>query len=158
MNNAVLQLQKCLEKETDLVQAFIAVLEAEAQALTEADTSDALSDSTENKNRYADQLVLVADERQLLLAHLGYSEDKAGLDAAVNDHPDLRAPYQTLIEKVEIASDLNAANGRIIDTFLEHNQQTLDTLRSLTGTGNLYDANGRTNRGGKGGIRNFKAG
>lgn len=158
MNNVVLQLKKCLEHETDLVQQFLAVLEAEALALTDAVTTDALSDSTEKKNRYADQLVLAADERQMLLIQLGYSDDKAGLDAAVAAHPELQAQYQALLEKTQVASDLNTANGSIIDTFLEHNQQALDTLRSLSGAGNLYDASGRTNRGNKGATKSFKAG
>lgn len=158
MNNAVLHLQKCLEQELDLVQTFITVLEAEAEALTEAGTTDALSDSTEKKNSYADQLMVIADQRQLLLAHLGYSEDKVGLDAAVNDHPSLREPCRLLLEKAQIANDLNTANGSIIDTFLTHNQQALDTLRTLSGAGNLYDASGRANRGNVGGNKNFKAG
>lgn len=158
MNNAVLNLQKCLEKEIDLVQAFIVVLEAEALALTEADATDALSDTTDQKNRYADQLMMAADERQLLLAQLGYSDDKAGLDAAANDHPQLRDHCQLLLEKAQTANDLNAANGSIINTFLAHNQQQLDTLRALSGAGNLYDASGRTNRGHKSATKNFKAG
>lgn len=158
MNNVVLQLQKCLEQEIDLIQTFIAVLESEAEALTEAATPDALSDSTDQKNRYADQLIMAADERQLLLTQLGYSDDKAGLDAVANDHPQLRANCQLLLEKAQVANDLNTANGRIIDTFLVHNQQALDTLRVLSGAGNLYDANGRTNRGRTGATKNFKAG
>jgi flagella synthesis protein FlgN len=158
MNNAVLQLQKCLEREADLVQAFIVILDAEAQALTEAGTTDALSHSTEEKNRYADKLAMVADERQMLLAQLGYEENKTGLDAAINDHSGLNAIYQALLENVQKASDMNAANGRIIDTFLEHNQQALDTLRSLSGAGNLYDASGRTHRGHQGVTTSFKAG
>ncbi|NYT61977.1 flagellar protein FlgN [Alcaligenaceae bacterium] len=158
MNNTVLQLQKCLEEEVALVQTFITVLEAEAQALTEAGTTDALSDSTDQKNHYADQLMMVADKRQLLLTQLGYSDDKAGLDTAANEHASLRLHYQSLLEKAQIADDLNTANGSIIDNFLAHNQQALDTLRTLAGAGNLYDASGRANRGNQGSTRTFKAG
>ena len=158
MNKVVSQLQQCLEQEVDLVQAFITVLEDEAQALTEAGDTDALTASTEQKNRYADQLVLVADERHSLLAQLGYSDDKAGLDAAAHDHPALHPSCQALLEKAQAASELNASNGIIIDTFLKHNQRALDTLRVLAGASSLYNASGRTNSGNKGVTKNFKAG
>ncbi|SHI19258.1 flagella synthesis protein FlgN [Pollutimonas bauzanensis] len=158
MNNAVLQLQKCLDHEVDLIQGFISVLEAEAHALIEAGDTDALSASTENKNRYADQLMSVADERQGLLAQLGYSDDRAGLDAAAHDHPALLSSSEALLEKARAAAELNASNGVVIDTFLAHNQQALDALRSLAGASSLYDASGRTPRGGKGVSKNFKAG
>ncbi len=158
MDKVVSQLQQCLEQEVDLVGAFIEVLEAEAQVLTEVGDIDALSETTEKKNQYADQLMMVGDERQLLLSQLGFSEDKAGLEAAAHAHPALSASCQALLEKAQAASDLNASNGKIIDTFLGHNQQALDTLRNLTGAGNLYDASGRANRGGKGATKTFKAG
>ncbi|PLC51898.1 flagellar biosynthesis protein FlgN [Pollutimonas subterranea] len=158
MNNVVSQLKQCLEQEVDLVQAFIAVLEEEAQALTEAGDTDALAESTEAKNRYADQLALVADERQGLLAQLGYPGDKPGLDAAALEHPELRELCQALLEKAETASQLNASNGITINTFLAHNQQALDMVRGLVGASNLYDASGRKNSAGPGTGKKFKAG
>ncbi|RTZ47538.1 flagellar protein FlgN [Candidimonas sp. SYP-B2681] len=158
MDKVVSQLQQCLEQEVDLVGAFIEILKAEAQVLTEVGDIDALSETTEKKNQYADQLMMVGDERQGLLTRLGFSEDKAGLQAAADAYPALSTPCQALLEKAQLASDLNASNGKIIDTFLGHNQQALDTLRNLTGAGNLYDASGRANRGGKGASKTFKAG
>ncbi len=157
MNNTVQQLQECLLKETDLVQAFIAVLEAEALVLTEAGDTDALGASTENKNRCADQLMTVADERQFLLSQLGYSDDKAGLDAAAHDHPALQPACQALLEQAKVASRMNMSNGIIIDTFLAHNQQTLDALNRLAGVDNLYDASGKP-RGGQSISKGFTAG
>jgi flagella synthesis protein FlgN len=158
MNNAVLQLQECLEQEIDLIQAFIAVLEEEAQALNEAGDTDALAECTEAKNRYADQLALVAEERQSLLTQMGYPGDKPGLDAATLDHPQLRELCKALLEIAATASTMNASNGITINTFLAHNQQALDMVRSLAGATNLYDASGRKNSGGVGAGKKFKAG
>ncbi len=158
MNNAVLKLQQCLEQENDLVQAFIAVLEEEAQALEVTGNIDALAESTEAKNRYAEQLAQVAEERQSLLGQLGYPGDKPGLDAAALDHPQLRELCKALLEKAAIAGTMNASNGVIINTFLVHNQQALDMVRGLVGASNLYDASGRKNSGGLGAGKKFKAG
>lgn len=158
MNNVVSQLQQCLEQEHDLVLSFIAVLEEEALALENGGDTDALADSTEAKNRYADHLMLVAQERLGLLTQLGYPGDKAGLDAAVHDRPELRELSQALLEKAETASRLNASNGITINTFLAHNQQALDMVRGLVGASNLYDASGRKNGGSLGAGKGFKAG
>lgn len=158
MNNVALQLHQCLEQEHDLIQSFIEVLKEEAQALTEGGDTDALAESTEVKNRYADHLLSVANERQGLLVQLGYPADKSGLDAAARDHVELRETCQAVLEKAEAASQLNTSNGITINTFLAHNQQTLDMVRGLIGASNLYDASGRKNSGPQGARKGFKAG
>jgi flagella synthesis protein FlgN len=158
MNDALAQLHTCLVQETELVREFIKVLEAETLALTEAGTEQALAESTAQKNAYAEKLAELSARRQTLLTLLGYSADKAGLDAAALEHPSLQAPCRQLYEGAHQAHELNASNGIIIDTFLTHNQQALETLRTLAGLGNLYDASGRTQAGAKGQTRNIKAG
>lgn len=158
MNNALEQLQDCLNREIGLVHEFIVVLQAEADALTETAANDALTETTRQKNQFADQLAELAETRQALLVQLGYSADKPGLDMATVDHPRLQESCRHLYDKAQQASELNAANGIIVDTFLEHNQRALDTLRILTGMGNLYDASGRTSPGSKGSKTSIKAG
>lgn len=158
MNNAVASLQTSLSQETGLVQEFIAVLEHEATVLLEGGDDKALGASTETKNTYADQLATAADQRQGLLTQLGYSADKAGLDALAQAHPTLLPLCRKLYEAAERANELNVSNGIIIDTFLTHNQQTLDSLRVLAGSGDLYDASGRTRPGAKGQAKDIKAG
>jgi flagella synthesis protein FlgN len=151
-------LQTCLDTEIALVQEFLAVLELETAVLTEGRGEAALADTTARKNHYADQLAAVGERRQTLLSALGYSADKAGLDAVSHAHPELRASCTLLLEKARQASDLNTSNGIIIDTFLQHNQQALDALRSLAGIGALYDASGRTRPAPAGTSKNIKAG
>jgi len=158
MPHALDRLQTVLEQEKSLVQEFVAALETEARVLTEPGDDQALGESTATKNRYAEQLAAIGEQRQALLTTLGYSADKAGLDTLAADHPTLQPLCSGLLEKARQASELNASNGIIIDTFLAHNQQALDTLRSLASIGNLYDASGRSKAGSKGQTKNIKAG
>jgi flagella synthesis protein FlgN len=151
-------LQTCLDTEIALVQEFLVVLDQETAVLTEGRGEAALAETTARKNHYADQLAAVGEQRQKLLTALGYSADKTGLDALSHDHPELRSRCAQLLEKARQASELNTSNGIIIDTFLQHNQQALDTLRSLAGIGALYDASGRTRPAGAATSKNIKAG
>ena len=158
MNNALEQLQDCLNREIDLVHEFMTVLQAEANALTETAANDALTETTRQKNQLADQVAELAETRHGLLVQLGYSADKPGLDMAVVDHPQLQESCRHLYEMAQQASELNASNGMIVDTFLAHNQRALDTLRTLAGIGNLYDASGRTSPASTGSKTSIKAG
>jgi len=152
------RLQTVLEQERNLVREFITALETEARVLSEPGDDQALAESTATKNRYADQLAATGEQRQALLSTLGYSADKAGLDALTADHPALQSVCTALLDQARQASELNTSNGIIIDTFLTHNQQTLETLRSLASVDNLYDANGRSKSSSKGQTKNIKAG
>lgn len=136
-------LQTSLQHETGLIEQFIVILEAEASTLLEPGGNEALEASTHAKNELAGQLAQASAARDALLAQLGYSAGKAGLDAAGLSSPQLQAVTGNLFELAERARQLNAANGYIIETFLKYNQQALDTLRGLAGIGNLYDASGR---------------
>src|SRR5690606_23271563 len=127
----IAQLHACLENEITLVRDFIVLLEAEAKILADGGSEVALAASTAKKDVYADQLTKAGETRQALLATLGYSADRAGLAAAAKDHPALRTASEHLLEQTRAASELNASNGTIIDTFLAHNQQALDMLRVL---------------------------
>jgi len=158
MNSSFQPLQSLLEKELDLVTQFIIVLESEAKALTEANHNDALDASTEKKNNFAERLAQMAQDRCQLLEDLGFSADRAGLDAAAAGSAALHAVCQSLFEKAAYASDLNAANGAIITVYLEQNQRAMQTLRNLTGLTNLYDATGRTQATPGGRTKSFKVG
>lgn len=158
MNHAFELLHSTLTQEIGLVQEFIVILEAEAATLAQPATTDALVLTTGSKNESADRLAEVAATRHELLVKLGYSADRAGLLAAASDQPLLLDRCNTLFKLASLANELNVANGITIDTFLAHNQQALDTLRSLAGIGNLYDASGRTRAGSQDLKTSIKAG
>lgn len=158
MNASLTALQACLEKETRLMSEFLEVLQTEAKVLEEGASEAGLLETTASKNTISDQLMEIAAERNVLLKTLGFEQDGAGLAAAAEQHPDLALFRATLLEATAQARELNEANGRIIEVFLDHNQRTLETLRRMTGQGDIYDASGRTRPGAKGSSRNIKAG
>ncbi len=158
MTDTVQQFHACLDQETTLISQFIDLLQAESDVLLSGGDADALASSTAQKNRFADQLSAWDDQRQTLLTELGYSPDKAGLDAAVQAHPQLQPSCDALYQKAAQARQMNEANGQIISTFMIHNQEAQDTLARLADPGQLYDASGMSRPGKKGPKTNIKIG
>lgn len=157
MHASLAALQTCLEKEAGLMGDFLLVLQDEAKVLEDGATETALADTTARKNQASEALIAIAQERNSLLQGLGFDADGPGLADAAAAYPTLGPARQALLDITEQARLLNESNGRVIDIFLDHNQRTLDTLRRLTGVGDIYDASGRTRAGNKGSSRNIKA-
>jgi flagella synthesis protein FlgN len=101
---------------------------------------------------------VAGNQRHAALKALGFPNNRQGLQSAANAHSELQAAIENLLSIAATASELNASNGQIIDTFIAHNQQALETLRNLMGEGNIYDARGRTQTGGAGTRHTIKAG
>ena len=158
MNASLTALLACLEKEARLMGTFLQILQDEAQVLEDGATETQLAETTARKNTTSDELITVASERNALLTELGFEPDGPGLSDAAAQHPELASARQALLDITAKARELNEANGRIIEVFLDHNQRTLDTLRRLAGVGDIYDASGRKRPGSKGSSRNIKAG
>lgn len=158
MNASLTALLACLEKEARLMDTFLQILQDEAKVLEDGATETALAATTARKNQTSDELIEVATERNGWLVELGYGTDGPGLSEAAAQHPTLVPARQALLDITAQARELNEANGRIIEVFLDHNQRTLETLRRLGGLGDIYDASGRTRPGSKGSSRNIKAG
>lgn len=157
MNATPAALQASLEKEAGLMDDFLSILRDEATVLEEGAAEAALTSITARKNDAADALAQAAQERNALLNALGFGTDGPGLRAAADAHPTLAEAHRRLLDLTERARTLNEANGQIIEVFLDHNERTLDTLRRLTGVGDIYDASGRKRSGNKGSSRNIKA-
>jgi len=158
MSSSVSTLLACLEKETDLVARFIAVLQDEARVLEDGAVEAALIETTERRNTLTDALLETAAQRNAELAALGFSSDGAGLEAAVQAHPELAPAKEALLRHTEEARALNESNGRIIEVFLDHTKRSVEILRRLTGMGDIYDASGRKRPTGASMSRNIKAG
>jgi flagella synthesis protein FlgN len=138
-------LLQCVDEQSALLNEFIQTLEAEGALLLETPSNEALAALTTRKNDYARRLAELDRTRAAVLAELGHADDRAGIEAVCADRPDLQAAFDTLFERVEQAGALNQTNGQILKTFMDHNQQALDTLRSLMGQ-DLYDARGRLSK------------
>ena len=137
-------LQQHLEAELALVQRFISILQAESNALEQPDHGEALDSTTQQKNICIVQLAEAGQAREAALAELGYTTSRTGLEQAAAAHPGLAPTCAQLFELGQQASELNAANGVIIDTYLKHTQQALQAMRQLTGDTDLYNASGRS--------------
>ena len=138
------QLQRSVQNELELIQKFVLVLQSEAQILAIPNDSAALNASTAIKNQLIEQLTHAVQTRANWLKQLGYGADQSALAAAAADDPALQALCDDLISATRQANDLNMSNGIIIDTYIEHNQQAINTLRHLISSDSLYDASGRT--------------
>src|SRR5699024_2761183 len=79
-------LRQCIEHETNLVTAFIAVLEEEAEVLAAGGDADSLGNTTARKNQSAEKLEQAAEQRNSMLNAMGHGTDKEGLEAAVGKH------------------------------------------------------------------------
>lgn len=138
-------LLQCVDEQSELLNDFIQVLQAEGALLLETPSDEALGALTVRKNDYARRLGELDQVRATTLADMGQTDSRAGIDAVCALSPDLRAAFDTLFERAARASTLNQDNGQILKTFMEHNQQALDTLRGLMGQ-DLYDARGRLSK------------
>ncbi|WP_298017676.1 flagella synthesis protein FlgN [uncultured Castellaniella sp.] len=138
-------LLQCVDEQSELLNDFIQVLEAEGALLLETPSNEALGALTTRKNDYARRLSELDQARAATLASMGQADDRASIDVVCALHPDLRPAFDTLFERAAHASALNQDNGQILKTFMEHNQQALDTLRGLMGQ-DLYDARGRLSK------------
>ncbi|MGB6006915.1 flagella synthesis protein FlgN [Castellaniella sp.] len=138
-------LLQCVDEQSELLNDFIQVLEAEGALLLETPSNEALGALTMRKNDYARRLGELDQTRAATLVSMGQADDRASIDTVCALHPDLRPAFDTLFERVAQASALNQDNGQILKAFMEHNQQALDTLRGLMGQ-DLYDARGRLSK------------
>lgn len=143
MNHPAADLPACLEQECALVRHFIEVLRNEALALEHPRNDTALQASTQAKNQCAEDLAHASSVRDALLSGQGLPAGKPGLEAASRKDPALALRCEELLELAAEARRLNLANGAVIETYLAHTQRAIQTLRSLAGSGNLYDARGR---------------
>lgn len=138
-------LLRCVDEQTALLDDFIEALEAEGALLLETPSDEALGTLTTRKNDYARRLTELDQARAAALAALGQPNDRTGMDQVCRQYPGLQPAFDALFERATRASALNQANGRTLQTFMEHNQRALDTLRGLMGR-DLYDARGRLSR------------
>jgi flagella synthesis protein FlgN len=132
-----------LNLEAQLVEQFLAVLEAEWALLKDGKTND-LADTTARKEHFAQALDQAGKERETALAALGLPAGRPGLEQAAKQSPQVDAQVTRLFGLAEKAKQLNENNGVAIQVYLQHAQKMLDELNRLAGIGDVYDASGKT--------------
>jgi flagella synthesis protein FlgN len=131
--------------ECDATQDFIRLLQREQGILREKDVSELLALSRE-KGSQAQRLVELAGERNRWIESLGCSHDHAGMERALQGHPEAAEAWSQLLQLAQTASELNKINGILINQRLRYNTQALAALQGpvqSAGLAGLYGADGQ---------------
>jgi flagellar biosynthesis/type III secretory pathway chaperone len=141
------QLETVLILEVECTCRLLKCLETERSALTERDTS-ALALSTEEKLGHTQKLEALEEERERLLAEMGFSGDPADVSTYFEKLPGkthrLCTLWQQILTNIEACRTSNLMNGRILDVSRQHVEQALCLLRGEAGSPSLYDTKGGT--------------
>lgn len=125
------------------MSAFVQVLEAEGAALSQRAAPAELGALTDRKNRLADQLQQLGQERDAALQALGYEPGHAGANAAAAAMPAIAPAWAALQTTANTARQLNERSGIFIRTHLQFANDALAALRSAATSTTPYGADGR---------------
>lgn len=152
-------LQQCLERESEVVEAFINALADETTALMDRKAHAALALASQAKEDLAEELVVLSNQRDELLAQMGLPGGHAGTQEAVEQSPEMAPIWTKLLQQANLARDGNERNAAIIHASLRYTEQSLDALHKIAqqaSSGQTYTAQGRGGRPGYG-LRNIVA-
>jgi flagella synthesis protein FlgN len=119
-----------LHAEKSCVEEFLAVLEAEEQAMSNGQFGE-LASISEQKVQLLDRIGELDRQRETAQAALGFEPGPAGADAAAAAGGEAtRQAWTTLLELAERARAHNLRNGSIVYTHLDFTQKALHFLQS----------------------------
>mgnify|MGYP000007610944 FL=1 len=140
-------LQAVLTQEVECTERLLESLETERSALAQRDMS-ALAGSTEQKLALTQRLETLEQDRERLLAGMGFSGQKSELSAYLATHTGatqgLRDLWAQVLANTEACRKANLANGGILEASRQHVERALCILRGQAGSPSLYDPNGAT--------------
>ena len=134
-----------LNEEARLIQQFVDLLLHEQKALSAGDT-DVLPKLADDKSGLAAQLNRIAEDRGRMLVAMGFSADRAGVEAWCAGHPEekvVAAAWAGVLELAREAKELNRLNGELIALRMQHNARALEALRSGNNPLDLYGPDGQ---------------
>jgi flagellar biosynthesis protein FlgN len=116
--------------ERSTIQAFIELMDHEAEALINGDFA-ALPELTKRKEELADRIVALDHEREQHQKALGWPTDREGADAAAAaGGGKLQIVWQALMECAAQAQERNHRNGILVHTHLDYTREAINFLRS----------------------------
>jgi len=139
-------LYKVLMQEVQCSEHLLVCLQAERRALAGRDI-DALQQTTQEKLQHSQQLDQLEQEREALVAALGFSAGRAGLEqcfAAFPQRADAGALWARVLTNIEACRDGNLTNGGILEAGRQHVEQALCLLRGQSASPALYNPSGDT--------------
>jgi len=129
-----------LAQEHAAVDAFIALLDQEADAMLQGRFAD-LPALTERKSQLADRLAILGRQRENEQMRLGYRGDRQGAEAlAAAAGPALQKAWRALSASAAQAHERNHRNGVMIHTHLDFTRQSIGLLKA--GGQSLYGPDG----------------
>ena len=137
-----------LSREYAATGAFVALLDQEAAAMTQGEFAK-LPELAERKSKLADQIALMAQQREMEQHSLGYVAGRRGADAAAAAGGEaLQNAWHNLLKRAAQAHACNHRNGVMIHTHLDFTRQTIGFLQA--GSQPLYGPDGshKTGQGG----------
>lgn len=134
-----------LKAENQAFGDFIALLQHEAQILSDQYTHEQIHDIAQKKTAWHQQYARQQTQRQKLLQALELQDSIEALQGLADQDPAFGEQLQNLLQQAEQAQALNQANGALIHEYLAHHQQALNTLEQLQRdqSASTYDADGK---------------
>ena len=119
-----------LRAEAGCIEEFLAVLDEEAQAMSDS-VFDALNAIAGRKTALLDRMAELDRQRESLQAALGFGPGRAGADAAAaaGGEP-TRQAWRELLALAEDARNRNLHNGTLVYAHLDFTQQALHFLQA----------------------------
>jgi flagella synthesis protein FlgN len=139
-------LETVLTREVQCTECLLACLEAERSALTQRDLQ-ALEKTTQDKIQHTQLLEQLDQQRQKLVAELGFATDADGLQHCLNSlsrADTLKHLWQQILANIEACQTSNLTNGGILESGRQHIEHALRILRGESATPSLYDPHGDT--------------
>ena len=136
------QLKHMHEAELDLSRQFIAILEAERQAVIDKNFEQ-LNTIIIDKSRLIEKLQISADKRDQCLTLSAAKKSKTW--SAFIDHLGilpLQQQWQTIKENLLLCQKENTINGRLINRSHQIYSDLLRLIKGNPNTANTYTANG----------------
>ena len=132
-----------LSEETALINAFLATLDQESEALSQPEAHVALEGIAQQKAAQAEALRLLTQQRDGLLNQMGLPAGREGLQAACNVNPAVAEAWEILAAHAAMAATKNSENGVAIQAQMADVQARMNTLRRLQmNDSGTYDARG----------------
>lgn len=145
-----------LMHEREAVQAFIEVLDQEAEAMRTG-LFGALPELAQRKSELVSQISQLDARRELGQVRLGYSADRPGADAlAAAAGPAVQEAWAQLCELALQAHERNHRNGVMVHTHLDFTRQAIGFLKA--GSKPLYGPDGAHHTGNGTGSRRLAVG
>jgi len=135
-----------LQAEHDALGAFISLLQAEQEILVHGD-ADRLAAIAPEKAAQIDLLTRLGQKRDRYLTQHDLALSAAGVETWLSQHaaiaPVARKIWRELLRRAEMARQLNADNGLLIENKMQQNRQKLSVLQSAVGSDHTYRADGQ---------------